>query len=141
MLSGLKINYHKSLLCGVGVSDDEVNQFTSIFNCRSHKHPFSYLGLPLEANPSRKSTWQPVIEKGKKKLANWKRIVLSYAGRLTLIRSILSCLLIYFLSILKIPVGVAKQIEKIQAAFLWGKSELKRKVHMVKWADLAVDGS
>ncbi|CAL5406054.1 unnamed protein product [Camellia sinensis] len=76
------------LLCGVGLSDDEVNQFTSIFNCRSHKHPFSYLGLPLEANPSRKSTWQPVIEKVKRKLATWKRKVLSYAGRLTLIRKV-----------------------------------------------------
>ncbi|CAL5342156.1 unnamed protein product [Camellia sinensis] len=141
VLSGLKINFHKSLLCGVGLSDDEVNQFTSIFNCRSHKHPFSYLGLPLEANPSRKSTWQPVIEKVKRKLATWKRKVLSYAGRLTLIRSVLSCMPIYFLSIFKIPVGVAKQIEKIQAAFLCGKSELKRKVHLVKWADLTVDKS
>lgn len=59
----------------------------------------------------------------------------------SLIRSVLSCMPIYFLSIFKIPVGVAKQIEKIQAAFLWGKSELKRKVHLVKWADLTVDKS
>ncbi|XP_028104944.1 uncharacterized protein LOC114303962 [Camellia sinensis] len=141
VLSGLKINFHKSLLCGVGVPDGEVNQFTSIFNCRSQKLPFNYLGLPLGANPNRKSTWQPVIEKVKKKLANWKRKFLSYAGRLTLIRSVLSCMPIYFLSIFKIPVGVAKQIEKIQTAFLWGKSELKRKVHLVKWADLTVDKS
>lgn len=79
VLSGLKINFHKSMLCGVGLNDVEVNQFTSIFNCRSQKLAISYLGLPLGANPSRKSTWQPVIEKVKKKLAAWKRKVLSYA--------------------------------------------------------------
>ena len=33
VLSGLKINFHKSLLCGVGVPDGEVYHFTSFFYC------------------------------------------------------------------------------------------------------------
>lgn len=113
VLSGLKINFHKSVMSGISVSDLEVNQFASILNYYIKKLPISYLGLPLGANPSRKSTWQPVIEKVKKKLTAWKRKVLSFAGQLTLIRSMLSSLLSYFLLIFKIPVVVAKQVEKI----------------------------
>ncbi|XP_028122593.1 uncharacterized protein LOC114319737 [Camellia sinensis] len=93
-------------------------------------------GLPLGANPRRKSTWDPVVAKFQKKLSSWKRRLLSYAGRLTLIKSALYNLPIYFLSIFKMPKGVVKAISKIQANFLWGSSVASRKVHMVKWKEV-----
>lgn len=34
------------------------------------------------------------------------------------------------------PKGVAKEVERLQATFLWGRSELKRKIHMVRWGEL-----
>lgn len=34
------------------------------------------------------------------------------------------------------PDGVARVIERLQASFLWGGSEVRRKVHMVKWSKL-----
>lgn len=89
--------------------------------------------MPLGANPGRKSTWSPVLGKLKKRLSTWRRIVLSFPRRLTLIKSVMTNLPIYYLSLFKIPVGMAKEIEKIQSAFLWGRSDLRRKVHMVKW--------
>lgn len=54
---------------------------------------------------------------------------------MTLIKSVLSSLPIYYLSIFKLPVSVAKLIERIQANFLWRGSELKRKVHLVSWLE------
>ncbi|KAI7979697.1 putative ribonuclease H protein, partial [Camellia lanceoleosa] len=101
--SGLKINYHKSIICGIGVED----------------------GL--------RSTWKPVLDKFKQKLASWKRRLLSFAGRLTLIKSVMSNLPIYYLSLFRIPTGVAKEIERMQSSFLWGGSDLRRKIHMVRW--------
>lgn len=59
--------------------------------------------------------------------------MLSFAGRLTLIKSVLASLPIYYMSIFKMPKGVANKINRLQAAFLWGDSETKRKVHMVSW--------
>ncbi|XP_028093947.1 uncharacterized protein LOC114294046 [Camellia sinensis] len=59
VLSRLKINFHKSLVCGVGVQEAEVNVFAGRLNCMIQKLPFMYLGLPLEASPRRKSTWLP----------------------------------------------------------------------------------
>lgn len=45
----------------------------------------------------------------------------------------MSNLPIYYLSLFRIPTGVAKEIERMQSAFLWGGSDLRRKVHMVRW--------
>ncbi|CAL5417428.1 unnamed protein product [Camellia sinensis] len=130
--SGLKINYHKSVICGVEVDEEPVQEFASSLNCLHQKLPLKYLGLPLGANPSR-STWKPVIDKFKHKLSTWKRRLVSFAGRLTLIKSLMFSLPIYYLSLLRIPAGVAKEIERLQSTFLWGGSDLRRKVHMVRW--------
>lgn len=51
VMSGLKINFHKSVVCGIGVSDREVSDFAAALNCRIHKLPLMYLGIPLGANP------------------------------------------------------------------------------------------
>lgn len=94
--------------------------------------------MPLGANPRRKSTWQPVVEKFKKKLALWKRMFLSFAGRLTLIRSMMSNLPVYFLSLFKMPVGVARSIDTIQSNFLWRGFEVRRKIHLVSWKEVCL---
>ncbi|CAL5412431.1 unnamed protein product [Camellia sinensis] len=133
ILLGLKINYHKSVIAGIGVDEVLLRSFASRLNCAHQRLPFKYLGLPLGANPSRSSTWKPVLDKFKQKSSTWKRRLLSFAGRLTLIKSIMSNLPIYYLSLFKIPMGVAKASEKIQANFLWGGSDLRRKVHIVRW--------
>ncbi|XP_028077559.1 uncharacterized protein LOC114279501 [Camellia sinensis] len=123
----------KSLIKGASVGFDQLGishlQFAddTIIFCE---------GLLLGANPRRKSTWSPVVDKFQKKLSSWKRKLLSFAGKLTLIKSALSNLPIYFLSILKMPKGVVKSISKLQANLLWEGSATNTKVHMVKWKEV-----
>lgn len=133
VLSGLRINFHKSHVSGVGVQEEVLAAFAEKLHCQSKKLPFMYLGLPLGASPKRKTLWLPVINKFKSKLVSWKRKLLSYGGRLTLIKSVLSSLPVYYLYLFKVPAGVAKLLDKIQARFLWGGSEVRKKLHMVKW--------
>lgn len=52
---------------------------------------------------------------------------------MALIKSNMSNLPIYFMSIYKMPTAVANQIEKIQRQFLWGDSKEKKRLHLVKW--------
>ncbi|XP_028085057.1 uncharacterized protein LOC114286160 [Camellia sinensis] len=136
VMSGLKINFHKSTVCGIGVEERRVMKFATKLNCLSQRLPLTYLGLPLGANPRSRSTWQTVVEKCKKKLASWKKRFLSFDGRLTLIRSVLSSIPLFFLSLFKMVVGVAKTIDKIQSSFLWGDSETSRKIHLVNWKEV-----
>ncbi|XP_028070062.1 pentatricopeptide repeat-containing protein At4g26680, mitochondrial-like [Camellia sinensis] len=108
IISGLRINFHKSTVCSVGIPNDIVQTFASKLNCTCQKLPLKYLGLPLGANLSRRATWKPMVEKFKKKLTSCHR-------------------------------SVEKEIDKIQAAFLWGDSKVKKKVYLVKWKDLIED--
>ncbi|XP_028123851.1 uncharacterized protein LOC114320952 [Camellia sinensis] len=114
-----------------------LNDMATNLNCKTKALPISYLGLPLGAIPRKKATWKPVVDKVKSKLAGWKRKMLSFAGRLILTKSVTSALPVYYLSLFKMPEGVASELDKIQAKFLWGGSEQGRKIHMIKWEELS----
>lgn len=75
-----------------------------------------------------------VIEKVERRLASWKRLYLSKGGRVTLIKSTLSNLPTYFLSLFPIPASVGARIEKLQRDFLWGGIGDEFKYHLVKWS-------
>jgi hypothetical protein len=68
-----------------------------------------------------------------RRLAPWKRSYLSKGGRIALIKSTLSNLPTYMMSLFPIPALVAKQIEKIQRDFLWGGMNDEAKMHLVEW--------
>jgi hypothetical protein len=77
-----------------------------------------------------------IVEKMGRKLAGWKKMYLSKGGRLTLIKSTLSNLATYFLSLFPIPMSVAHRLEKLQRDFLWGGLNEETKFHLVKWAKI-----
>ena len=52
---------------------------------------------------------------------------------MTLIKSILSNMPIYTMSLFRIPKGVKYRLEKIQRDFLWGGGNLDRKIHLIGW--------
>ena len=79
--------------------------------------------MPLGTSFKTTSIWNPILEKMEKKLSRWKRLYLSKGGRLMLLKSTLSSLPTYFLSLFTIPKVVAARLESIQRNFLWGSSK------------------
>ena len=73
----------------------------------------TYFGMPLGASHKSPFIWNPILEKFHRKLAGWKRLYLSKGGRLTLLKSTLSSLPTYYLSLFTIPSRVANKLEKI----------------------------
>ena len=95
-----------------------------------------YLGLLLGATFKEMAIWNPVLERVEKRLASWKRLYLSKDGKITLIKSTLSSIPTYFLSLFPIPAKVANQLEKFQRDFLWCGLEEKPKFHLVNWSHI-----
>ena len=90
-------------------------------------------GFPFGAPHKSVGAWDSVEERFRKRLASWKRQYISKGGRLALIKSTLSSLPIYFLSLFRIPKLVYARLEKIQRDFLWRGGNLERKLHLVNW--------
>ena len=86
--------------------------------CKVGTLPSVYLGLPLGAHHKVSSMWDGVEERMKRRLALWKRQYMSKGGRITLIKSTLASILIYQLSLFRMPKLIAKRLEKLQRDFL-----------------------
>ena len=89
LVSNLKINISKSLLVGIGCSEDKdtTRSLANIIHCKSGRLLIIYLGLPIGANPRSKSLWDPVVDKCERRLSFWKKQYLSLGGRITLIKA------------------------------------------------------
>ena len=68
-----------------------------------------------------------------KRLARWKKLYLSKGGCLTLIKSILSSLPSYCLSLFSLPMSIASRLETLQRDFIWGDMGDEHKFHLVNW--------
>jgi len=120
VISGLKINFYKSKLAGINVLSHNMACYRKTLNCVQMSTPFKYLGLEVGGNPRRKKFWDPVVNNLKARLNVWKGRFLSMAGRICLIKSVLTAVPLYYLSLFRVLVAVCKSITRIQRAFLWG---------------------
>jgi hypothetical protein len=59
--------------------------------------------------------------------------LLSFAGRICLIKNVLNSLPIYFKSIFLMPKGVYKILNSIQRRFLWAGVTKQRAIYKVQW--------
>lgn len=86
---------------------------------------------------TRVSAWKPIISNVQDRLASWKARTLSRAGRLTLIKSVLNSLPIYYMSIFKIPKAVALSLVRLQRSFFWGAaSDGRLPVPPIAWRSI-----
>jgi hypothetical protein len=132
-LSGMKINYDKSDLLVLGMDDERANEFAKIFCCKRSEFPIKYLGVPLHFTKLKREDLQPVIDKIIKRIAGWKGRLLSYAGRLVLLKSCLASIPIYLLSVIKFPRWAIDMINSHMGHFIWNNTEEKHKYHLANW--------
>ena len=123
----------KSELVPIGVVRN-MDVLVGMLGCRQSSLPLKYLGLPLGAKFKELPIWNPILEKMERRLVGWKRLYLSKGGKVTLIKSTLSSLPTYFLSLMPLPRKVANRMEKLQRDFLWSGISGDSKLHLVNWA-------
>jgi hypothetical protein len=104
-MSRLKVNFNKSMLVGVNISDSWLHEAAFALNCKVGKVPFLYLGLPIGGDLRHLGFWDPVLSRIRNRLSGWKSWFLSFCGRLILLKSVLTSLFVYTLSFFKAPAG------------------------------------
>nr|GEW96461.1 putative RNA-directed DNA polymerase, eukaryota, reverse transcriptase zinc-binding domain protein [Tanacetum cinerariifolium] len=118
-------------LYGIGVNEMKLAEMARWVRCSIGEFPFTYFGFLIGENMRRKNAWNPVVEKFKKRLADWK--TMSFGGRLTLVRSVLGSLPLYYFSMFHVPLSVIKCLERIQKKIFWGGVGEGKKLSWVKW--------
>jgi len=134
LTSGLKVNFTKSSVMGVNVGDEFLGLAERFLYCRVGSVPFTYLGLPVGANPCLQKTWQPLLHLLANRLGSWGNRYVSLGGRVVFRNSVLSAIPIFFMSVMKMPVSVWKKIVRLQKEFLWGGIKRSRSIPWVSWA-------
>nr|GEY01990.1 RNA-directed DNA polymerase, eukaryota [Tanacetum cinerariifolium] len=80
LVSGLKINVHKSNIIGVNVPNHVTDVMAMNVGCCVASFPWQYLGVPVGCNMSWCANWIPIIQKFSSKLAHWEARLLSVGG-------------------------------------------------------------
>ena len=91
---GLHINFNKSTLIPINTPEDTYNEIASIFGCACAQMLFTYHGLPLGTTKLNVSNLTPWICKAKDRITAAMSLM-SYAGKLDLMNSLVTSLAIY----------------------------------------------
>lgn len=131
------MNPSKSTLFLPGLSPEEMVQY-STFSYQMGSLPVRYLGLPLLHRKLRKSDYSPVTDKIQAKFTSWSVKLLSFAGRLHLIFSVIYSMVNLWASAFALPNGCLKHIQSLCNTFLWSGNMEKRNSTKVSWADVCL---
>ncbi|KAL9671434.1 hypothetical protein QQ045_009002 [Rhodiola kirilowii] len=130
--SGLKVSDEKSAIYFGGCGDTERSSFARAVGFQQGRLSFIYLGVPLDGTNIKWIAYNPIIEKMTSKIKSWAAKCLSYAGRLVLVKHVLSAICSYWMRVLIFSKTVLKKITAICMSFLWSAtSEGKRS--LVAW--------
>ncbi|KAL0278057.1 UNVERIFIED_CONTAM: polyprotein [Sesamum radiatum] len=115
----LKVNPTKSQIFFSRAVQQERQQILDYLGFQEGSLPVRYLGIPLTSSRLTIADCRPLIDKVDARLAGWNNQILSYAGRLQLIKSVLTTLHTFWASAFILPKGVLKTLEKKMRQFLW----------------------
>ncbi|KAL2228519.1 UNVERIFIED_CONTAM: putative mitochondrial protein [Sesamum indicum] len=134
--SGLRLNIQKSHLILSRSAQDRREQMLAVLGFQEGHLPMRYLGLSLLSSRLSISDCQPLLSKKiDARITGWEGISLSYAGRVQIIKSVLSTLSLYWASAFILPKAVIKEVEKRLRTFLW-KGTSMTGYAKVAWKDI-----
>jgi hypothetical protein len=116
--SGLKTNMGKTEFYPIQCQNMDLS-FLASRNLNISTFPCTYLGLPLHFRNPTRPMMQQVVSKIDNRLLGWKRSLLSYPGRETLIKTVLFALPTYFMTVFKLQKWAIARIDRYRRSFLW----------------------
>ena len=122
---GLSISIEKSTIYMAGVSRDERSSVLKDFPFAEGALPVRYLGLPLMTKVMNKQDYLPLVERIRCKINSWTCRLLSYAGRLQLIKAVLMSIVNFWAAGFRLPSKCMKDVECLCDLFLWSGPVLK----------------
>ena len=136
VMSGLRINVVKSTVFAAGREKLVLEDAAAGSGLSTSAQPIKYLGLPLTTKLMTRSDYKPLITKIRDRLLSWTSKALSYSGRLTLIKSVISSITNFRCPAFCLPQSCIDEIESMCSAFLWSGSPNITSKEKIAWEDV-----
>lgn len=117
-MSGLAVNISKTSMFCSGVPRSVLDQLQNRFSLVPGSLPIRYLGLPLCSRKLSIADCDPLLSKIRMKMNSWLHRKLSLAGRLRLLSSVISGLIMFWTQAFFLPKTVIKKINSLCSSFL-----------------------
>jgi hypothetical protein len=132
--TGLITNLAKSSLSPISCQGINIQDLAASAGIAIAPFPCMYLGMPLSIKNLTKADWQALLDKMDRHLATWKARMMSKAGRLEMLNTVLTSLAVYMMTINSMPAWVRKEFDKRRRAWLWaGEAACKGGKCKVNW--------
>lgn len=137
--SGQKVNFHKSqVFFSANVDEVLQQQICEVAGlCRLNEIGM-YLGFPMFYGWVTKYTFILLLNKIEDHLAKWKAYVLSFVGRVSLAKSVLTILQNHLMQTLYLLRVVCDEFHKMIHQFIWGDCHGKQHVYFVHWDQMVM---
>ncbi|WVZ72900.1 hypothetical protein U9M48_021288 [Paspalum notatum var. saurae] len=121
--TGLRTNLQKSSIVPISCARLNLDEILLGFPASRASFPIKYLGIPLTVARLKKVDFQFLLDKVRSKLTSWHGRNLTLAGRLTLVKSVLSSQPVHTLTAVIVPKEVLEEFDKLRKRFLWAGNE------------------
>jgi hypothetical protein len=106
----------------LSLSPEKANIMAGVFGCKIQSIPFTYLGLPMSSTKPGVEHFGPLMNGAERQLTSISSL-LTYAGKLQLVNSVLASLLTYYMCLVMLPVAVHNYFDKARRNCMWRKSD------------------
>ncbi|KAL1208232.1 putative mitochondrial protein [Cardamine amara subsp. amara] len=96
-----------------------------------------YLGLPEHFGRKKKDLFIAIVDRIRQKAISWSTRFLSGAGKITMIKAVLSAIPTYAMQCFKLPVSLCKRIQSVLTRFWWDANPEMKKMCWISWNRLA----
>ncbi|XP_058740873.1 uncharacterized protein LOC131613201 [Vicia villosa] len=131
--TGLHLNPNKCFIYFGGVEHSIRDAIREHSGFMEGVLPFRYLGLPLTSKKLAVKHYLVPIEKIVQKVTHWSSKLLTYAGRVMLIKSVLFAVVNFWMQVLPLPKADLHRIDSICRSFLWTGDKVASRKSPLAW--------
>lgn len=128
--SGQRVNKQKSFfLTDLKAGAYRINRIRACTGFMDKTFSFTYLGCPIYVGRKKICYFDDMITKVVKRLNGWQGKMLTYGGKMVLIKSVLQSMPTYTLTAINPPKTSLNLLERHFARFFWGSNADKANYH------------
>lgn len=94
------------------------------------------MGVPENFGKRKRDLFTTIVDKIRQRALSWSSKRLSKAGKLTMLKAVLTAIPTYPMSCFELPMSMYKRIQSVLTRFWWDGSDNKRKMSWVAWSKL-----